>query len=392
MRLRLKHQISIGFIVLLLAASIAASEQQLVKIAILSQVPVVTHAASSLDPVLTDRGIQGARLAIIDNNTTGQFLNQQFDLQVIKIPAEQNPLNAVQALIKQGIQFILLDIPEDKLLELQSSVKASKALLFDVSSRSDQLRQSACNSNLLHLLPSRTMRADALGQYLLSKRWTDWLLVIGPDSKNQLFAAALKRAAKRYRMKIVDERVWKHDYDARRTAQKEVPVFTQGVDYDVLVVVDEDNLFGDYLPYRTWKPRPVVGTHGLFATAWHPAHEQWCALQLNSRFRKQANRDMTEIDYGAWLAVRAIGEAASRTQSTTYADMRAYLASEQFALAGFKGRALSFRPWNGQLRQPVLLVWARAVVSVLPLPGFLHPKNTLDTLGFDKAEVKCSVQ
>ncbi|HFD10854.1 MAG TPA: branched-chain amino acid ABC transporter substrate-binding protein [Crenotrichaceae bacterium] len=375
--------------IVLFSPVISYATQQKIHIAYLSQIPEIRQAASSLDPVVTDRGIQGANLAIVDNNTTGAFLNQQFDLQLTTLASDQDPVSVFKTLINQGIQFILADVPEHKLPELQQLADSAKVLLFNVSSRADDLRQSACGKNTLHLLPSRAMRADALGQYLLFKRWNKWLLVVGSQPKDQLFAAALKRAAKRYQMKIVDERIWKHNYDARRTAQKEIPVFTQGIEHDVLVVADEDGLFGDYLPYRTWIPRPVVGTQGLFATAWHPAHEQWGALQLNNRFRKQAKRDMTEIDYGAWLAVRAIGEAASRTQSTDYQTIRDFMLSGQFALAGFKGRALSFRPWNGQLRQPVLLVWPRAVVSVLPLAGFLHPVNTLDTLGFDKAEVKC---
>ncbi len=389
MRIILLNLFYFGLMSLLTSVAANASEQQQVHIVFVSQIPALKQAASSLDPVITDRGIQGASLAIVDNNTTGQFMGQKFDLQVINISPKQDAIAAVQSLITQGVQFILVDIPENTLLEVQKLADTAKVLVFDVSSRADNLRQSACSKNMLHLLPSRAMRADALGQYLLSKRWTEWLLVVGSKQKDQLFAAALKRAAKRYQMKIIDERIWKHNYDARRTAQKEVPVFTQGVDYDVLVVADEDGLFGDYLPYRSWKPRPVVGTQGLFATAWHPAHEQWGALQLNSRFRKHAKRNITEVDYGAWLAVRAIGEAASRSQSTAYAAIRDFITGEQFALAGFKGRALSFREWNGQLRQPVLLVWPRAVVSVLPLPEFLHPKNTLDTLGYDRTEVKC---
>ncbi|MEE9423704.1 MAG: ABC transporter substrate-binding protein [Methylococcales bacterium] len=389
MRIILLNLLYFGLISLLTSVVANASEQQQVHIAFVSQIPVLKHAASSLDPVITDRGIQGANLAIVDNNTTGQFMGQKFNLQVVNLSPEQNTVSAVQSLITQGVQFILVDLPENRLPEVQKLANAAKVLVFDISSRADNLRQSVCSKNMLHLLPSRAMRADALGQYLLSKRWTEWLLVVGSEQKDQLFAAALKRAAKRYQMKVVEERTWKHNYDARRTAQKEVPVFTQGVNYDVLVVADEDGLFGDYLPYRSWKPRPVVGTQGLFATAWHPAHEQWGALQLNSRFLKHAKRHITEIDYGAWLAVRSIGEAASRTQSTSYDTIREFILGEQFALAGFKGRALSFRPWNGQLRQPVLLVWPRAVVSVLPLPEFLHPKNTLDTLGYDRAEVKC---
>ncbi len=389
MRIRLQRLTIISLIFQFTSISIQASDRQVVKIAYVSQIPSLNQAASSLDRVIADRGIQGAKLAIIDNNTTGQFLNQQFDLQIITLLPKQNPVSSIQTLMSQGVQFILVDIPENALPEAQKAADTGNVLLFDVSGRRDHLSAADCSKNSLHLLPSRAMRADALGQYLLSKRWKKWLLVIGSGQKDLRFAAALKRAAKRYQMKIVDERVWKHTYDARRTAQKEIPVFTQGVDYDVLVVADEDGSFGDYLPYRSWKPRPVAGTQGLFATAWHPAHEQWGALQLNSRFRKQVNRDMTEVDYGAWLAIRSIGEAASRSASTAYQQIRDFLLSEQFALAGFKGRALSFRPWSGQLRQPVLLVWPRAVVSVAPLPGFLHPHNTLDTLGYDKAEVSC---
>ena len=56
----------------------------------------------------------------------------------------------------------------------------------------------------------------------------------------------------------------------------------------------------------------------------------------------------------------------------------------EFALAGFKGVPLSFRLWDGQLRQPVLLATERSLVAVAPIDGFLHQKNALDTLGFDQ--------
>jgi len=46
-------------------------------------------------------------------------------------------------------------------------------------------------------------------------------------------------------------------------------------------------------------------------------------------------------------------------------------------------------PIYGQLRQPILLADARALVSVSPQPGFLHQYSELDTLGIDKPETKC---
>jgi ABC transporter substrate binding protein (PQQ-dependent alcohol dehydrogenase system) len=98
---------------------------------------------------------------------------------------------------------------------------------------------------------------------------------------------------------------------------------------------------------------------------------------------------MTEIDYGAWLAVRAIGEAATRSHSAQFDHVKAYLLGKDFSLAGFKGVPLSFRPWDHQLRQPVLLASDRSLVATAPIEGYLHPQNELDTLGFDAAESHC---
>lgn len=88
--------------------------------------------------------------------------------------------------------------------------------------------------------------------------------------------------------------------------------------------------------------------------------------------------------------MRSLGEALTRTGSDTLADLRGYLLSADFELAGFKGRPLSFRPWNGQLRQPVPLVTASAVVAAAPLDGFLHQHNELDTLGLDRPDSGCT--
>jgi ABC transporter substrate binding protein (PQQ-dependent alcohol dehydrogenase system) len=50
---------------------------------------------------------------------------------------------------------------------------------------------------------------------------------------------------------------------------------------------------------------------------------------------------------------------------------------------------VSFRPWDGQLRQPLLLTDGQGVVATAPQDGVLHAKNTLDTLGADAPERLC---
>ena len=166
-------------------------------------------------------------------------------------------------------------------------------------------------------------------------------------------------------------------------------MFTQGVDHDILVVADEFGEFGEYLAYRTWLPRPVAGTQGLIPTSWHRTHEQWGAAQLQSRFLKAAGRQMTPLDYQVWASVRAIGEAATRTRSSDFQGIKDYMLGESFDLAGFKGQKLTFREWNRQLRQPILLAGPTAMVSVSPQQGFLHPQSPLDSLGLDEPESRC---
>ncbi|OHC77238.1 MAG: branched-chain amino acid ABC transporter substrate-binding protein, partial [Rhodospirillales bacterium RIFCSPLOWO2_01_FULL_65_14] len=256
----------------------------------------------------------------------------------------------------------------------------------------DALRNERCRANVLHTLPSRAMLADGLAQYLALKRWSKWLLVVGRRDEDKLLADALKRAAKRFGAKIVAEKPWTYGPDARRTAQSEVPVFTQDVDYDVLVVADEIGEFGEYLMYRTWAPKLVAGTQGLVPTSWHRTHEQWGAAQLQSRFLRTFKRQMNPTDYHVWAAVRAVGEAATRTRSVASRDIAAYIRSDDFGLPGFKGQALTFRKWNGQLRQPILLVTPNALVSVSPQKGYLHQVSHLDTLGYDAPESKCRMR
>ncbi len=366
-----------------------ADTHQTVAIAYLGQDVVLPPVLSNLDPVSKDKGVLGAQLAIADNNTTGKFTGQQFTLKSFITPIDGDVAETFTKNIAGKFDFVLVNLPADKLRLLADLPVAAKTLLFDVASHDDDLRNANCRSQVLHLLPSRSMQADALAQYMMKKRWTKWFLVIGKQPEDQLFADAIKRAAKRYNMNIVTEKVWEHSFDARRSTQSDVAVFSQTDDYDVLVVADERGEFGEYLDYRTWLPRPVIGTQGLVAAAWHPTHEQWGAIQMQNRFKEQAGRWMEEQDYGGYLAVRAIGEAATRSKSAELAKVQAYMLSDKFTLQGYKGTPLSFRAWDRQLRQPILLAAARSLVAVAPIDGFLHPKTELDTLGYDQPESSC---
>ena len=349
----------------------------------------VPPVLSNLDPVLEDEGFYGVKLALEDNLTTGRFLGHDYKVEFHRILLEEDLVSEFEKLLKKGKKYFVVDLNESELLSLMKLSGIDDVLIFNTRAKNDSLRNENCKKNFFHIAPSYSILSDALTQYLVKKKWKKWFLVTGPKENDRLYAQALKSSAKKFNIKIKEEKTWDFTSDLRRTAGKEVPIFTKGSNYDVLVVADEAGEFGEYLAYRTWDPRPIAGTQGLKPNSWHRTHEQWGATQMQNRFRRESGRWMTEVDYHAWTAVRALGETITRTQSNDVKKVQEYLLSDKFGLGAYKGVKVSFRSWNGQLRQPVLLAAPRSMVSVSPQEGYIHPVSELDTLGKDQPESSC---
>jgi ABC transporter substrate binding protein (PQQ-dependent alcohol dehydrogenase system) len=342
-------------------------------------------------------GVAGARLAIEDNNTTGKFLNQHFTLDELRLRQGDDAAKAAVALADRN-GFIIADLPADALLKAADAVRDRGTILLNAGAIDDRLREEDCRANVIHVAPTRSMLADGLAQYLVWKQWKRWMMVVGSHEEDKLYAEALRRAATRFGAKIVQERIFEDTGGARRTdsgvtlIQRQMPVFTQQAPaYDVLVAADENEVFASYLPYRTWDPRPVAGSAGLVPKSWDAAQDQWGAVQMQNRFLKLNSRRMTALDMQAWTAARMIGEAVSRVNSSDHKTVLDFLKGPVFSIAAFKGQRLTLRAWNLQLRQPILLVDGRMVVSLSPQEGFLHQVSELDTLGVDRPETRCKL-
>jgi ABC transporter substrate binding protein (PQQ-dependent alcohol dehydrogenase system) len=361
--------------------------------------PHTKETISILDIPLEDDGLAGAMLAAQDNNTTGRFLGQVYTIEDRRLREGDDPVAALDGLLEKGISFIFADLPAPQLLRIADAARGKPILIFNTSAPDDSLREENCRANVFHVAPSRSMLADGLAQFLVWKRWTRWLLMTGSHQEDQLLGDAYRHAAKKFGAKIVEERTYKDTGGGRRSdsgtiqTQRLVPVATQSAPaYDVLIAADENEVFAGYLPYNIWDARLVAGSAGLKPVSWDETHEQWGAVQLQNRFVKLAGRRMNARDNQAWVAMRMLGEAATRTKSNDPKIIRDFMIGPDFTIAAFKGQKLTLRQWNQQLRQPILLGDGRRIVSVSPQEGFLHQTSELDTLGYDRPETKCKLQ
>ena len=349
---------------------------------------------SRLDAVPDDLGFAGAALADQDNGTTGQFLGQTYETRTLAVTREEADA-ALDGLLAEGIRLIVVLAGQEDLLRLADRAGAD-ALILNARARDAALRDADCRANVLHVAPSAPMLADAVVQFAAWKKWSRALLVQGSNPPDRALGDAYRRAIVKFGLKLVEEREFEDTGGSRRTdtghvlVQRQLPIFMQGArDHDIVLAADASDVFAPYLPYHLWDPRPVMGSGGLRPVTFHPALEAWGATQFQRRFEELTGRYIREEDYQVWLALRVIGESVVRTGAADPAALRDYALSDAFELAAFKGQPVTFRDWNGQLRQPILLYDGRINVSVSPQEGFLHQVSPLDTLGLDRPESSC---
>jgi len=337
----------------------------------------------------TGRPFAGAEVALKESSFAASALGVTPTIERVSESDAAGLQAAIDRLHKKGVRYFLLDLPGPLVAQLSAATKGRDLVLFNISAGDDALRNGQCQSHLLHVIPSHAMLADAMAQYLIERKWRNVLLLRGPLPEDALLAAAFERAAKRFGLKIVASRNFLLSNDPRQRDLGNVGLLTAGVDYDAVYIADSDGEFARSLPYRTVKPRPVVGSEGLIATAWHWSWERHGAPQLNGRFEKQSGQRMTATDWAAWLAVKSVIEAMQRTSGVDYKKLSSYLRGPEITIDGFKGNRLSFRKWDNQLRQPLLYATHNAVVERAPFDGFLHQTNKLDTLGHDAPDSQC---
>lgn len=337
-----------------------------------------------------DRPYPGAELAVRKSRVLGRAMKMKFEMNRAEAENAAGLVAEIDRMkAETGTRFFLVDADADVLNSVAKATADKDILLFNISEYSDDLRGPACQPHLMHAIPSYAMLTDTLAQFLIFKKWRNVMLLKGAEKEDIAFANAFLRSAKRFGVNLTKSQDFVLGNDPRQREQNNIALMTSDSDADVIFVSDVEGEFGRSVPYQTNRPTPVVGTEGLRAAGWHWAWERHGAPQLNQRFEKRAKRRMHGPDWAAWAAIRSLIESVIRTNSTEFKAVQSYLRSDQLNLDAYKGTPVSYRPWDNQLRQPVLLHTHNAITGRAPIRGFLHPTENLDTLGGDAGDKQC---
>ena len=335
----------------------------------------------------------GAQVGIEEAQALARVLKIDFALERISVKSADALAPAVvQARETRGIHFFVIDAPAEAFRPLADAVRGRDVLLFNATAPDDWLRRELCAREIVHTLPSLAMTMDGLVQHLVSRKWRDVLVLQGPAAADAAMTRAFENSIKKFGARIAGKREFKPGTDPRER-EKNNPLLLTALnrDYDVIFIADDAFDFARQLPYQTARARPVVGSADLEPVAWHWTWERHGGPQINSRFQRASNgRRMDSQDWAAWIAVKMVVQAALRTRSADFQQQRAFILGGN-GFDGYKGLAVSVRPWDQQLRQAVFLATPYAVVASAPIDGFLHRINTLDTLGDDEQETPCKL-
>ena len=337
---------------------------------------------------------RASKLALIESSDIFKLFGIDATLNRIDIADSSDAGVKLANLPKSSL--ILLDIPKSLFLSVARKAIELELVTVNVRHPDQEFRHKICSTYLFHTIPSHQMYFDALAQFLIHKGWRKVLVIRGPSEDDELRSKSLVKSLKKFGTSVQEERVYSLSHHPDDRDKNRPDFLTGGVSYDVVAIIDSASDYGRYFQYNSRRPRPIVGDVGLIPRGWHYALERYGAPQLNGRYRDFLPGQLSELDgmtdteFAAWTAIKYITNSLHLIpEASDSIDVKEIYSLPDGAVDLYKGTRGSFRAWNHQLRQPMLLTTTSAVIAVAPMPKFLHPAHYADTLGIDAPESKC---
>jgi ABC-type branched-subunit amino acid transport system substrate-binding protein len=293
---------------------------------------------------------RGATVGLDDASALATALGMRLRLLVERPAGGAGVAGAVQALAKgEGALAVVGGLGDDEVLALVEAAAAAGVLLVNAGADGDLWRGARCGRHVFHTLRSAAMAADALVGWLDDRRGVKrWTIAADGSARARALEAAARRAIGRRGGAVVPAgsagAVTFLALDGEPLREALARARAAGAGEAVAGVGDDVVAAGD--------------ATGVWAAGWHASLQRFSARELNRRFRRRTGADMTERSWAAWAAVKVLGEAIVRGRPADARALRGVLEGG-LPFDGHKGAALTFRPWDHQLRQPLYVLGPR---------------------------------
>ena len=367
---------------------------------------------------MANYAMMGAQLGAEEANTTAHMFGTSVELITAEAMEPAQLLPTARKLTAQpGLVAMIGALDEAMTAVLSEFTQQEGVVLLNATARGGALRGEQCRRSTFHTVADVAMHVDAIGQWLLQNNRKRWQFVVAEDALGQEVyrrASQLLQAQGGIELGREIFRLGQSDYQPmwERLGQQDVEViFVAFLGEDLRQFLAQSPVSGVTalvagapLDMIAMWSTPPAHVKGVWATSWYHQFERYSARELNRRFLRRFGKPAEAYAWANWAAVKLVVEGVLRTGSTDPAALVSYLEGAP-AFDGHKGKSLTFRDWNHQLRQPMYIVRARDVppenpwdvfeiVSEMPPPTARGKSvaDMLDTLGELKAETKCQLQ
>jgi ABC-type branched-subunit amino acid transport system substrate-binding protein len=442
----------LAVVIVLLVAAPGAREAAGGPVEILSIGYIAPVAATPAAPVAGNRafdegaaagaGLLGARQGASEMDYSAHLVGRRVELLEAAAATPEEAVVQARRLTGRGVAVLLGGFDSTTAVALSRFARAHRMLFFNVGATDDRLRNEDCDRYTFHVEASDAMYLDAVADwfirglaFLIDENAPQGIQIIRRAPVRAWFLvtadAPVERARANRLRAALEIRHWggRVVADAPVRGKADLPAVLAAIRrahpdlvFLLLPAAQQVAFYRIYqdagLPFEiTGFPDPAAQTRAFFGAllrvaptasrggirivAWEPTFAAVGGPQLAERFYRRWRRPMDGPAWTSWAAVKVVSDAVTGAQTSASEGLLRYLETPADVFEAYQGIGMTFRPWDHQLRHPVMASRLRApsgdetalaeMYGQFPnvlAPG-RAPDQVLDQLGDTAAASRC---
>jgi branched-chain amino acid transport system substrate-binding protein len=370
------------------------------------------------DSAMASYAIMGAHLGVEEANVTAGMFATSVELIIEDATTPDNMLSLARKLTAQeNLSAIIAALDDSTTARLSAFGQQEGVVCLNTSARGGDLRGEKCQRLTFHVEPDLAMYTHAVGQWLVQNNRKRWHYVVSARA----FGKEVYHRASRFLQQQGGTDLGRWVITPGQSDFKDVLAHLARGDAEAVALALRGEELRHFLEqYKATGLKPLLARvpldmialwqaspeslQGVWVTSWYHGLERFSARELNRRFSRRFETPAESFAWANWAAVKLVVEGVLRSGKTEASALVSYLEGSP-PFDGHKGKALTFREWNHQLRQPLYVLKAREdkpedARDRLQLIGEVPPPaapgkpvvEVLDTLGEPKTESLCRLE